>query len=104
MTEGVFAESPSEEGDPVGPEHVARLVAYLAGDASDHITGQVFRVRGGTIELYEGWRAVSAIEDVHGWTVSALTEAIPRLFGNRPPAYAPPMIPGQPATPPTSSR
>lgn len=100
MTEGLFVETPNQDGasDPVGPEHVARLVGYLASDASDHISGQVFRVRGGTIELYEGWKAVAAIEDARGWTAAALAEAMSGLFESRPSIYAPATLPGQVGT------
>ena len=100
MTEGVFVETPDQEGaaDPVGPEHVARLVGYLASDASDHISGQVFRVRGGTIELYEGWKAVAAIEEAGGWSAVGLAGAMSGLFGTRPSVYTPATVPGQVGT------
>ena len=53
---GVMAEDGGEGWHPLDPENVAPLVAYLASDAAAHITGQVFGVFGGTVQLYEGWR------------------------------------------------
>jgi len=45
MTAGVFTDSPRAD-DPLNPDHVARLVAYLASDAAKDITGRNFVVYG----------------------------------------------------------
>lgn len=45
MTAGVFTDVPSTN-DPLDPDHVARLVAYLASDEASDITGRNFVVYG----------------------------------------------------------
>jgi NAD(P)-dependent dehydrogenase (short-subunit alcohol dehydrogenase family) len=52
MTENVFGEHASDQGvDPLSPEHVAPLVAYLASPAAEQINGQVFVAYGGMVAL-----------------------------------------------------
>ena len=41
--------------DPYAPENTAPLVAWLASEQSQAVTGQVFEPFGGTIRLAEGW-------------------------------------------------
>ncbi len=53
MTEGVFG-SAEQEADPLAPEHVAPLVAWLASPAADRVTGQVFVAYGGFVGLMGG--------------------------------------------------
>jgi NAD(P)-dependent dehydrogenase (short-subunit alcohol dehydrogenase family) len=57
MTEKTFGDLSVAEGqfDSLAPENVAPLVVYLASDAAAHITGQVFYVQGGIVQLYRGW-------------------------------------------------
>jgi 3-oxoacyl-[acyl-carrier protein] reductase len=52
MTENVFGAHESGQAvDPLSPEHVAPLVAYLASPAAAQITGQVFVAYGGMVAL-----------------------------------------------------
>jgi hypothetical protein len=73
----------------LAPENVAPLVVYLCSGASSAITGQVFGITGGLVQLYRGWTPV-AEEDREGrWTPAELADRVPALFGDRPTAYAP---------------
>ncbi|WP_459549049.1 3-oxoacyl-ACP reductase [Nocardia sp. X0981] len=51
MTEKVFSAAPEGEVDPLSPDHVARLVAYLSSPAADRVNGQVFVVYGPMVAL-----------------------------------------------------
>jgi len=51
---------PPEEGayDGFGPEHIAPVVAFLASDAAQKVSEQVFHIVGPRIEMYSGWGPV----------------------------------------------
>ncbi len=94
MTEKAYGRASDQPAafDPLAPEHVAVLVAYLASDAAGHITGQVFRIRGGLVQLYESWKPVSAERSAGPWTVAEMTDVVSRLFGDRSTVYEPPSV------------
>src|SRR4029079_1178911 len=75
MTEKTFGDlAAAEEGafDELAPEHIAPLVAFLSSDAAGGITGQVFGIQGGLVELYQGWHPVSELHQDSRWTASDL--------------------------------
>ncbi len=57
LTEMTFGDLSVPEGqfDALAPENVAPLVVYLASDRAAHISGQVFGIQGGLVQLYRGW-------------------------------------------------
>jgi len=89
MTAGVFGEN-DESGadvDPLSPEHVAPLVAYLASPAAQRINGQVFVVYGGMVALL----AAPVVEqrfDAFGdtWDVADLDKQVGSFFADRDPS------------------
>jgi len=86
MTENVFGEHPSQGTDPLSPEHVAPLVAYLASPAAEQITGQVFVVYGGMVALL----AAPVVEqrfDAQGqtWDLADLDKQLGTYFADRDP-------------------
>ena len=91
MTERVGAGPPPEasaepEGfNPRDPVHVGEFVAYLASDAAQWISGQVFAAYGDKMHLTKGWHTVASIEKKGaGWTAEELVVAMPKLGGMAP--------------------
>ncbi|MET7768029.1 3-oxoacyl-ACP reductase [Nocardia sp. NPDC005366] len=85
MTEAVFSAAPEGGVDPLSPDHVARLVAYLASPAADAITGQLFVVYGPMVALM----AAPVVErrfDAAGdqWSAEALADTLGGYFAGRP--------------------
>lgn len=91
LTEKTFGDLTIPEGefDALAPENVAPMVAYLASDAAADITGQVFYVQGGLVQLYQGWTPVAEIQKTERWTPSELAGRAGELFEGRPKQYSP---------------
>jgi 3-oxoacyl-[acyl-carrier protein] reductase len=88
MTESVFgAESSGQGVDPLSPEHVAPLVAYLASPAAEPITGQVFVAYGGMVALLAApvvEQRFDAQSDT--WDLADLDKQLGTYFADRDPA------------------
>ena len=89
MTAGVFGEEDTSgaEIDPMSPDHVAPLVAYLASPAAERINGQLFVVYGGMVALI----AAPVVEqrfDASGatWDLEDLDKQVGSFFADRDPA------------------
>jgi NAD(P)-dependent dehydrogenase (short-subunit alcohol dehydrogenase family) len=91
MTEKTFGDLEVSQGgfDPLDPENIAPVVAYLCTDAAGGITGQVFGVTGGLVELYGGWTPVAELEKDARWEVAELGDRMDELFGERATVYEP---------------
>jgi NAD(P)-dependent dehydrogenase (short-subunit alcohol dehydrogenase family) len=91
MTEKTFGELTVPEGefDALAPENIAPMVAFLCSDDAAHITGQVFGVQGGLVQLYQGWTPTAEIDKAARWEVAELAKRVEELFEGRQSAYTP---------------
>ena len=86
MTEGVFGSGTDGEADPLAPEHVAPLVAFLASPAADAISGQVFVVYGGFVGLVSAPEYEARFDAPEGhWEVADLASHLGGHFKDRDP-------------------
>jgi NAD(P)-dependent dehydrogenase (short-subunit alcohol dehydrogenase family) len=70
--------------DALNPDNTAPLVVYLASDDAKDITGQVFRIIGGTVWLLESWRSFDKITKPGRWTPEELGPKIKELLRRAP--------------------
>ncbi|WP_040773459.1 3-oxoacyl-ACP reductase [Nocardia pneumoniae] len=85
MTEAVFSPAPDGEVDPLSPEHVARLVAYLASPAADAVNGQLFVVYGGMVALMAAPVVERRFDATGGqWSARDLADTLGDYFADRP--------------------
>jgi NAD(P)-dependent dehydrogenase (short-subunit alcohol dehydrogenase family) len=67
------------EFDATDPENIAPLVAWLASPQAAHVTGRVFTVRGGRIQVLEGWHGGPMAEKGERWDPAELGEVVTEL-------------------------
>jgi NAD(P)-dependent dehydrogenase (short-subunit alcohol dehydrogenase family) len=81
MTAEMMGEKPPEDGsfDTFAPENLSPLVAYLASDAAQDITGRIFTVFGGKVQVFIPWTPGNSIDIGRQWTVKELDERIREL-------------------------
>jgi NAD(P)-dependent dehydrogenase (short-subunit alcohol dehydrogenase family) len=84
MTEflmGTAAADPGDSGfDTWAPENTAALVAWLASDLSKGVSGQVFIITGGLVQLAQGWHSVSKATSDKPWTIDSIEGVRGELF------------------------
>ncbi len=67
-----------ETFDVWDPANVSPLVAYLASTRCS-ITGQVFKVQGGLVQLYRPWSLGDSVEKTGRWSIEELADVVPKL-------------------------
>jgi NAD(P)-dependent dehydrogenase (short-subunit alcohol dehydrogenase family) len=67
------------EWDPRSADNIAPLVTWLASPESAGITGQVFLVSGGRINIAEGWRRGPGVDNGARWDPADLGKVVPDL-------------------------
>src|SRR5207253_4014833 len=92
MTEGAFGEMPApEEGfDPFDPANNSPIVVALCADEAQDVTGQVFFVYGGVVNMLSGWEAGELFASDERWDPDALLQ---ELRDRLPSGAAPPGMP-----------
>jgi NAD(P)-dependent dehydrogenase (short-subunit alcohol dehydrogenase family) len=97
LTEGLAGDAMAAktgEFDRFAPENVSAVVAWLASDLSDGISGQVVKVMGGQVQLLRGWRPITEATDEKPWTLDAIDAAAATLFAKSDrgvPPFMPPL-------------
>ncbi|MFO8010188.1 MAG: SDR family oxidoreductase [Dehalococcoidia bacterium] len=76
---GMFAEAEEGKFDEMAPENVSPLVVYLASDEAQDITGRVFSIRGGRMELFQPWQIANAVDIGRRWEVPEIGQKIRSL-------------------------
>ena len=77
---GVGQAAPMPSGERK-PEHVASVVAFLASDMAQDITGWTVGISGDRLSLIEDPRPVKTVFCPGGWTLEKVTELWPQTFG-----------------------
>jgi len=77
---GVGQAAPMPAG-PRRPESVASVVAFLASDMAQDITGWTVGISGDRLSLIEDPRPVKTVFCPGGWTLDKVTELWPQAFG-----------------------
>ena len=70
--------------DVLDPDNIAPLVVYLASEDAKDITGQVFRIIGGTVWLLESWRSFDKITQPRRWIPEELGQKVRELLRRAP--------------------
>ena len=86
-TADVFGEAPElaeDQIDPLSPEHVVKLVRFLASPASQDVNGQLFIVYGPTVTLVAAPTAEKHFTaDTDAWDAAALSDTLNHYFAGR---------------------
>ena len=78
MTEAAFGELAAEgDGfDPIDPANNSPIVVALCADEAQEITGQVFFVWGGSVNMLRGWEGGELFASEGAWQPDALLEEL----------------------------
>jgi NAD(P)-dependent dehydrogenase (short-subunit alcohol dehydrogenase family) len=78
MTEAAFGEIPTPEDvfDPADPANNSPIVVALCADEAQDITGQVFFVYGGVVNILNGWQAGELFASDERWNPDALLQEL----------------------------
>jgi len=84
MTESMPGAADYMQGPEWSPDNIAPMVCFLASDAADDVSGQVFVVWGTKVHLMQGWSKVQTLDRGNGrWTPDELIARKDELFAGR---------------------
>ena len=76
---GSYAAVAAGEFDVSDPDNIAPLVAWLSSPEAAHVTGRVFTVRGGRIQVLEGWHGGPMVDKGARWDPAELGGIVSKL-------------------------
>jgi NAD(P)-dependent dehydrogenase (short-subunit alcohol dehydrogenase family) len=76
---GMFAEAKAGQFDEMAPDNVSPLVAYLASDHAENVTGRWLSIRGGKLELWLPPQLAKVIDIGRKWTPKEISQRIGEL-------------------------
>jgi NAD(P)-dependent dehydrogenase (short-subunit alcohol dehydrogenase family) len=76
---GMFAEAKAGQFDEMAPDNVSPLVAYLASDHAENVTGRWLSIRGGKLELWLPPKLAKVIDIGRKWTPKEISQRIGEL-------------------------
>lgn len=72
-----------EGAKKVLPAHVAPLIGYLCSERAQHITGQLFGVRGHEVFLFNQPEPLRSLISREGWTIETLAQAVENSWAKK---------------------
>jgi NAD(P)-dependent dehydrogenase (short-subunit alcohol dehydrogenase family) len=85
LTAPLMGDSSVEGLDPLDPDGIAPLVAWLASDLAAGVSGQIFTVQANQIQTVHGWRPVTQLDGPEGFTIADIDARKAELFGDHSP-------------------
>ncbi len=79
---GLTTTSDQAEGTPMDPANVAPIVVFLASDAAQHVTGQVFGASGYRISLYSHMEPIKFLFSPGPWDLDFLFKVFNSTLGS----------------------
>jgi NAD(P)-dependent dehydrogenase (short-subunit alcohol dehydrogenase family) len=89
MTETVFADmmaKPASGFDAMAPENVSPLVVWLGSPEARDVTGQVFEIAGGKLNVADGWRTGVGVDKGARFAPAELGPVVRDLLAKATPA------------------
>jgi len=89
MTETVFADmmaKPESGFDTMAPENVSPLVVWLGSADSRDVTGQIFEIAGGRLNVGDGWRTGVGVDKGARFAPAEIGTAVREILAKAPPA------------------
>jgi NAD(P)-dependent dehydrogenase (short-subunit alcohol dehydrogenase family) len=87
MTEGPFAammKKPETGFDAWAPENVSPLVVWLGSGASRGVTGKIFEIQGGKLNVQDGYRPGAAVDKGARFAAEELSDVVASLLAEAP--------------------
>jgi NAD(P)-dependent dehydrogenase (short-subunit alcohol dehydrogenase family) len=88
LTAGVFTDMMKEVEtgfDAMDPDNISPLVVWLGSPDSRDVTGRLFEIEGGVINVCDGWQHGPRIEKDRRWEPSEVGPAVRELITQAPP-------------------